>query len=864
MFTNHLIMNIKKSLALLVAAVSAFAAWADADYITHRYEAFKACPPRQGSVVFIGNSITNMGNWHEHFGDNPLAQNRGNSGACSYEALANLETVIMEKPEHVFVMIGTNDIGSDTGTPATVAANGLALIERLKNESPETKVHIVSTFPSTVGLRTVENHTDINNRLKEVCRQTETDFIDIFDDMMGIINNTISADRLHLTTKGYYIWCNALAPYIDGWTCTLPENTEARNGYVWSNGNGSRVNMLATLPIKTDDILLIGGEMFNNGEFHELLSNPHVKNRAATYGYGDYLSNNWKDFVGYIFDLNKATKKTPEQIYINIGSQDINTNVDIETLKTNYRTIVETVINRAPGSKICLTALTPHKDATKNNTTKAFNTFVSELAAEKGLEYVDLFTPMALEDGTPNPKYITTDLNAPYASAAGYLQLARTLAPYIGNCTVEGEADFEARYELLQARQALGNLVSQTYTTVTGTETGVVNPDAHQLIVDVRDDIYALLNKEGVTAAELTAGYNEYAAIAAAAKRMNQPTEGTKYHIVSQRGNRMVNMSSATELVSTPVAQADPHHPASIWQVEKREDGTWNIRNLHHEKYLSTSITMVNKAPSAGWTFTDHTKTGTYAITSGTAQFHQLNNGGLTSWGGGNNLTDLGCAFYINAIDDDFLITDPEKVVSVSEPVASTEYVDAIFNLKSVRGPKFASEAASGNWILGTDDTSTDLVNWQFYLREDGSYDIKNVGTGHYLDPDNQNSVTANQFMASETAPANGWDFTPIDGTDDKYIITSGSSIQLHQAKSPWRIINWGYNSLGDEKFRTTDEGCQYSLEGLIVRDDTPQVSIAEIGSVEAQTPHYDLQGRRISSNAAGLHITPKGTVLVK
>lgn len=850
--------------ALAAVAVS-LSAMADADFITHRYESFKACPAKAGSVAFIGNSITNMGNWHEHFGDNPLAQNRGNSGACSYEALANIETVIAGRPSQIYVMIGTNDIGSATGTPKTIAANGRALIERVKNESPETRVHIVSTFPSTNGLRTVENHTEINNLLKQVCQETGAEFIDLWNDMQGIVNGSISSDRLHVTAKGYYIWSTALVPYLgQGWTCTLPENTEARNNYVWANGNGLRVNMLATLPVKADDVLMIGGEMINNGEWHELLANPHVKNRGATYGYGDYLSANWKDFVKYIFDLNKPTKQTPAQIYINIGSQDINTGADIATLKANYREIVDNVIERAPGSQIRLTALTPHSNAAKNTTTREFNAFVSELASEKGLTYVDLFTPMALDGGAPNPKYITTNLNAPYASAAGYLQLARTLAPYIGSCTVESEADFDARYELLQARTALGNLVSATYTAVTGDVTGMIDPAALQKLTDVRQEIYDILNKEGVTASELNAAYEKYLPIANEAARLNQPSHGQIYHIVTHRGNRMVNISAQTTLVSTPMAEADPHSPAFIWRMEQRQDGSWNIINRLHEKFLSPTITVTDAEPAAGWTFTDHSTTGTYAIASGNIQFHQLNNGGLTNWGGGSNLSDLGCAFYLNAIDDDFVIVDPEKVQTVDYPVASDDYKDVLFNFKSVRGPKYASEAAAGNWILGSDDAASDNSTWRLYLRSDDSYDIKNVATGHYIDPDNQNSTVGNQFMASEQAPANGWDFRPIEGGNGTYVITSGSNIQLHQAKSPWRIINWGFNSLGDNAFRTNDEGCQYFLQGRIVRDDTPHSLIREVSKANEPAVHYDLQGRRISPTQSGLHITPQGKIRVK
>lgn len=844
----HGIIMKKVLLSLIALFAVVLSATADEDFITHRYDSFKACCLSGSSIVFVGNSITNMGNWHEHFGNNSLVVNRGNSGACSYEALENLESILIGKPAKMFVMIGTNDIGTDTGTPQTISRNALAMIERVKNESPVTKLHIVSTFPSANGLRTPENHAEINRLLKQVCEQTQTTFIDLWDDMQGILDNSISADRLHVTERGYYIWSTALLPYLgEGFTCTLPATSEAANTYKWTNGNGLRVNMLASLPIAADDVLMIGGEMFNNGEWHEMLHNPHVKNRAATYGYGDYLSADWKTFIGYMFDLNKSIKQCPSQIYLNIGSQDINTGVNIETLKSNYRACVELLRAKAPDAKLHLTSLTPHTNVAKNNTTREFNTFVTSLAKELDLPFVDLFAATATAGNAADARYITTNLNAPYLSARGYLQLARTLAPFIGNCTVESDDDFQARYAIINARQALGRIISFTYTATPGTATGTVGVESVEALTAARPEMYAILNKENVTADEINAVYEKMLPLYEASHQLNQPAEDKSYQIVSVRGDRFVNITDASTLVSTPRGDADLYSTATMWQFHKRADGSWNIvSRLYPSLYLTPSATVSSTEPAAGWTLKNHVRTGTYILSSGTNQFHQLNNGNLTSWGGGDNTTDQGCAFYINELPDDYPAYDPEEVVITNKPEGTTEKKVVEYTFTADRGPKKVSEAATGNWVLGTDGNA-DLSKWYLYERTDGTFDICNVSTGNYIDPDHINTATDNQYMTSKQAPDAGWKFTEIAGSPGKYIITSGDCKQLHQAKSPWRIINWGYGTKNPGEFRTDDEGCRFSLSGRVIKDETTAVESVEAApSGSAPGAVYDLQGRRV------------------
>lgn len=68
-----------------VLSVAAYNGVADGPFRHHRYDAFKALRVNSDNIVFVGNSITNMHEWCEAFG-NPKVLNRGNSDAFSQAA----------------------------------------------------------------------------------------------------------------------------------------------------------------------------------------------------------------------------------------------------------------------------------------------------------------------------------------------------------------------------------------------------------------------------------------------------------------------------------------------------------------------------------------------------------------------------------------------------------------------------------------------------------------------------------------------------------------------------------------------------------------------------------------------------------
>ena len=127
------------------------AAFADEPFRNHRYDSFKVLETNNESIVFIGNSITDMHCWPEAFvtseGNYLPIVNRGNSGTYSTEQSNNLESYINGKPKKVFMMIGTNDIATSGGlnfSGEQVLAYVKSIVERIHARSPQTKVYLYS------------------------------------------------------------------------------------------------------------------------------------------------------------------------------------------------------------------------------------------------------------------------------------------------------------------------------------------------------------------------------------------------------------------------------------------------------------------------------------------------------------------------------------------------------------------------------------------------------------------------------------------------------------------------------------------------------------------------------------------------
>ena len=99
------------------------------EHYTQRIAMFEQEPVVTGNIIFLGNSITEIGNWKKLLNDSTVI-NRGIGGDITFGVLKRLDDIVKRQPSKLFLLIGINDIGKDI-PDAVVADNIHKIIMRL-------------------------------------------------------------------------------------------------------------------------------------------------------------------------------------------------------------------------------------------------------------------------------------------------------------------------------------------------------------------------------------------------------------------------------------------------------------------------------------------------------------------------------------------------------------------------------------------------------------------------------------------------------------------------------------------------------------------------------------------------------------
>lgn len=175
-------------------------------------------------IVFLGNSITNFGEWSEFFNDIHI-KNRGISGDRTTGVYDRLHTILPGKPRKIFLMIGVNDL--EHGASADSVINGIIRIaERIKQESPYTTLYIQSILPVNDQFGKFPKHTNkgaeiikINQQIQKYCLTQQLTFIDLYTKFRNADNEKMNPvytnDGLHLMGEGYFLWKSIVSEYVE-------------------------------------------------------------------------------------------------------------------------------------------------------------------------------------------------------------------------------------------------------------------------------------------------------------------------------------------------------------------------------------------------------------------------------------------------------------------------------------------------------------------------------------------------------------------------------------------------------------------------------------------------------------------------
>ncbi len=397
----------------------------------HRYDGFKVHPVDRQSVVFFGNSITNMHEWWEAFG-NPHIVNRGVNGAETPIMLDHLETVLAGRPAKLFLMMGTNDLGTPgMNTPAHVARNVREALRRCTAESPHTKVYLQSILPCTTNPSGVKNvgHVPIaNDSLKKICSEfPSVTYIDLYDDLRGIADKTVSYDGTHLTMDGYRTWCRKIAPYVSADArCVYPDTATDRHSPGLGATDAMRCTSFAALPIRSTDIVVLGDD---GNDWHELLHSPRVKQRGGSWGYQAVGIAAMQAMLPSVF-CGRADNEAPQTVCVTLGYKEANSGMDVSEFRTAYTAFLRSLRALVPTSAIKLFAVYPSPSAEVNTLyTRPYNAVLSALADSlEGVSYEEGSYTELEKDGIVNPLYFSNH----YLQGRGYAKLSQVFARALG------------------------------------------------------------------------------------------------------------------------------------------------------------------------------------------------------------------------------------------------------------------------------------------------------------------------------------------------------------------------------------------------------------------------------------------------
>jgi lysophospholipase L1-like esterase len=205
--------------------------WRVYDWTTRHREASALMASRRPDIVMLGDSITHfwggepiggrrtgVAEWDRFFAGRSVV-NLGYGWDRTENVLWRLDNGEFEgvTPKVVVLMIGTNNI--TLNTPDEIAAGVEAIVTKIHERSPATKILLLAIFPR--GQKPDETRAkvdDVNRLLARLDARDEVTFLDIgakFLEPDGTISPDVMYDYLHPTAKGYAIWTAAMAPVLD-------------------------------------------------------------------------------------------------------------------------------------------------------------------------------------------------------------------------------------------------------------------------------------------------------------------------------------------------------------------------------------------------------------------------------------------------------------------------------------------------------------------------------------------------------------------------------------------------------------------------------------------------------------------------
>ena len=193
-------------------------------YLTSHYQLktnlFDKLPKSAYEIIFLGDSLTEQGEWVELLG-NPHLKNRGISGDTTKGILKRLDKIVESHPLKIFLMIGINDLLNEKKNVTQIASNYQKILENIKFNAPITQVFVQSLLPINSEKFKIkidnDNIVELNCEIQELSKTFSCKYVDLYKEFVNgqkQLDSQYTLDGVHLSGQGYLLWKKVIEKYI--------------------------------------------------------------------------------------------------------------------------------------------------------------------------------------------------------------------------------------------------------------------------------------------------------------------------------------------------------------------------------------------------------------------------------------------------------------------------------------------------------------------------------------------------------------------------------------------------------------------------------------------------------------------------
>jgi len=374
---------------------------------------------RQGGweVVFIGDSITDFwqnrgkAEWDKYFGAFK-ALNLGISADRTEHVLWRLDNGQLEnnQPKLFVVMIGTNNTGHrpiEKESPADTVAGIKAILDRLAQKAPQSKVLLLAVFPRgatpTDPLR-VRNET-VNAEIQKFADNKRVFWMNLNDKLLepdGTLSKEIMPDLLHPNAKGYAIWGEAILPFLQKHVKTAVTPDHRLDQAWWK----TRFEQKTALAKQGGWELVFLGDSITHGwegAGKKVWEENFGTYKALNLGYGGDRT----EHVLWRLENGELEGYQPKLLVLMIGTNNTGHRDAVqekpEDTAAGIRLILDVIARKSPTTKVLLLGIFP-RGATPTDHLRVRNDRVNAIikgyADGQRVIYMDLSPQMLEPDGT--------------------------------------------------------------------------------------------------------------------------------------------------------------------------------------------------------------------------------------------------------------------------------------------------------------------------------------------------------------------------------------------------------------------------------------------------------------------------------